>query len=39
MEKKELVTSGTSQITVTADEKYITNSIYDPDSQIVSGFP
>lgn len=32
------VTSGTNQISVTADEKYITKSIYDPDSEIVSGF-
>jgi cytochrome c oxidase subunit 2 len=32
------VTAGNSQITVTADEKYITNSIYDPDSEIVTGF-
>jgi cytochrome c oxidase subunit II len=32
------VTAGSGQITVKADEKYITNSIYDPDSQIVSGF-
>jgi cytochrome c oxidase subunit 2 len=33
-----IVTSGNSQITVKADEKYILNSIYDPDSQVVSGF-
>jgi cytochrome c oxidase subunit 2 len=32
------VTAGNSQITVTADEKYISNSIYDPDSEIVTGF-
>jgi cytochrome c oxidase subunit 2 len=33
-----LISSGNTQISVTADETYILNSIYDPDSQIVSGF-
>jgi cytochrome c oxidase subunit 2 len=33
-----LVSSGNTQITVTADEAYILSSVYDPDSQIVSGF-
>jgi cytochrome c oxidase subunit II len=37
--KERVVTEGTNQITVKADEKYIRNSIYDPDSQIVSGYP
>ena len=32
------VTEGNSKITVPADEKYIQNSIYNPDSQVVSGF-
>jgi cytochrome c oxidase subunit 2 len=32
------VTSGNIQISVTADDKYIQNSIYEPDSQVVSGF-
>jgi len=32
------VMEGTNQITVKADEKYIRNSIYDPDSQVVSGY-
>jgi cytochrome c oxidase subunit II len=32
------VISGNKQISVKADEKYILNSIYDPDSQVVSGF-
>jgi cytochrome c oxidase subunit 2 len=33
-----VVTTATGQITVTADEKYIINSIYDPDSEIVAGY-
>jgi cytochrome c oxidase subunit II len=32
------VISGGTEKTVTADEKYILNSIYDPESEIVSGF-
>jgi cytochrome c oxidase subunit 2 len=36
--KDRLVTSGNNQITVKADEKYILNSVYDPDSEIVSGY-
>jgi len=32
------VIAGNSQGTVTADEKYISNSIYDPDSEIVTGY-
>jgi cytochrome c oxidase subunit 2 len=36
--KERIVMSGEKQISVTADEKYIQNSIYDPDSQVVSGF-
>jgi cytochrome c oxidase subunit 2 len=32
------VMSGGLEKTVTADEKYIRNSIYDPDSEVVSGF-
>ena len=32
------VISENIQISVTADEKYILNSIYDPDSEIVTGF-
>lgn len=33
-----LVEDGNSQVSVTADFEYIMNSIYDPDSEIVSGF-
>ncbi|HUX96050.1 MAG TPA: cytochrome c oxidase subunit II [Bacteroidales bacterium] len=33
-----MVTSGGSQKSVKADDKYIANSIYDPDSEIVSGY-
>lgn len=33
-----VVTAGTGQITVIADEKYISTSIYNPDSEIVSGY-
>lgn len=33
-----LVISGGREVSVTADEKYIKNSIYDPDSQVPSGF-
>jgi cytochrome c oxidase subunit II len=36
--KERQLVSGNVQVTVTADEKYIQNSIYDPDSQVVSGF-
>jgi cytochrome c oxidase subunit 2 len=36
--KEQLVTAGDKTVTITADEKYIQNSVYDPDSQIVSGF-
>lgn len=36
--KDRVVTEGTSQVTVKADEKYIRNSIYNPDSQVVSGY-
>jgi cytochrome c oxidase subunit 2 len=36
--KERLVTEDNKQISVNADEKYIQNSIYDPDSQVVSGF-
>jgi len=36
--KERIVISGEKQISVKADEKYIQNSIYDPDSQVVSGF-
>ncbi len=32
------VTTANGVITVTADENYISSSIYDPDSQIVTGF-
>jgi cytochrome c oxidase subunit II len=37
--KERVVTEGTNQVTVKADEKYIRNSIYDPDLQVVSGYP
>jgi cytochrome c oxidase subunit II len=33
-----VVITGTGQITLKADEKYISNSIYNPDSEVVSGF-
>jgi cytochrome c oxidase subunit II len=33
-----VVVAGAGQITLTADEKYIKNSIYNPDSEVVSGF-
>jgi cytochrome c oxidase subunit 2 len=33
-----IVTKGNSQITVKADDAYISSSIYDPDSEIVTGF-
>jgi len=36
--KETKVISGTSEITVVADEKYILNSIYEPDAEIVVGF-
>jgi cytochrome c oxidase subunit 2 len=36
--KEKKVMSGGTEKTVTADETYILNSIYDPDSEIVSGF-
>jgi cytochrome c oxidase subunit 2 len=36
--KERVVISGNNQVTVTADESYILNSIYDPNSQVVSGF-
>jgi len=36
--KERKVMSGGTEKTVTADETYILNSIYDPDSEIVSGF-
>jgi cytochrome c oxidase subunit II len=36
--KERQVTSGNRQVSVSANEKYIQNSIYDPDSQVVSGF-
>jgi cytochrome c oxidase subunit 2 len=32
------VLRGSDQITITADENYIMNSIYDPDSELVTGF-
>jgi cytochrome c oxidase subunit II len=34
-----VVTKNGTQVTVTADETYIKNSIYDPDSEVVIGFP
>jgi cytochrome c oxidase subunit II len=34
-----VVTKNGSQVTVTADETYIKNSIYNPDSEVVTGFP
>jgi cytochrome c oxidase subunit 2 len=37
--KERTVVAGNKEIKVTADEKYIQNSIYNPDSEIVSGFP
>lgn len=36
--KERLITTGNTQISVIADEKYILTSIYNPDSQVVSGF-
>jgi cytochrome c oxidase subunit 2 len=33
-----VVTTSTGQITVIADEKYISTSIYDPDSELVAGY-
>lgn len=33
-----IVTRGNDQITVTADDQYLKSSIYDPDSEIVTGF-
>jgi cytochrome c oxidase subunit II len=33
-----IVTSGNTQISVKADDKYLQNSLYDPDSQVVSGY-
>lgn len=33
-----MLTSKNGEIKKTADENYITNSVYDPDSEIVSGF-
>ena len=30
--------SGNNQVTLTADDNYITKSIYDPDSEIVKGY-
>ena len=36
--KDRIVLSGGAQKSVKADEEYIKNSIYDPDSEIVSGF-
>lgn len=34
-----IVNKGNDQVTVTANEEYIKTSIYDPDSEIVTGFP
>jgi cytochrome c oxidase subunit II len=34
-----IVTRDGKQVTVTADENYINNSIYNPDSEVVTGFP
>jgi cytochrome c oxidase subunit 2 len=36
--KERLVIEGDKEVKVTADEQYIQNSIYNPDSQIVSGY-
>jgi cytochrome c oxidase subunit 2 len=36
--KETKVMSGTSEITVVADEKYILRSIYEPDAEVVVGF-
>jgi cytochrome c oxidase subunit II len=37
--KERSVIFNNTQVSVTADEKYIKNSILDPDSEIVSGYP
>jgi cytochrome c oxidase subunit 2 len=37
--KERQVVSGGKTIAVTADDNYILNSIYEPDLQVVSGFP
>jgi cytochrome c oxidase subunit 2 len=34
-----VIAAGNSQITVIADDQYIRTAIYDPDSEIVSGYP
>jgi cytochrome c oxidase subunit 2 len=36
--KERVVNTGSAEIKIIADEKYIENSIYNPDLQIVSGF-
>lgn len=36
--EERIIISGNDQRSVTADEKYITNSIYEPDSEIVRGY-
>lgn len=37
--QKRVVNEGNTTITITADEEYFKNSVFEPEKQIVSGFP